>query len=70
MNILFVTSECAPFSKSGVLADVAFSLPPALQQAGDNVEIYRASVEKEDGLHVYVEGKVEGQSSYCVEIVF
>ena len=39
MNILFVTSECAPFSKSGGLADVAFSLPPALQQAGDNVEI-------------------------------
>ncbi|MBQ4608440.1 MAG: glycogen/starch synthase, partial [Clostridia bacterium] len=39
MNILFVTSECAPFSKSGGLADVAFSLPPALQQAGDNIEI-------------------------------
>ena len=39
-------------------------------KAGDHVEIYRASVEKEDGLHVYVEGKVDGQSSYCVEIVF
>lgn len=39
MNILFVTSECAPFSKSGGLADVAFSLPPALKQAGDNIEI-------------------------------
>lgn len=39
-------------------------------KAGDYVEIYRASVEKEDGLHVYVEGKVDGQSSYCVEIVF
>ena len=39
MNILFVTSECAPFSKSGGLADVAFSLPPALRQAGDNIEI-------------------------------
>ena len=39
MNILFVTSECAPFSKSGGLADVAFSLPPALHQAGDNIEI-------------------------------
>ena len=39
-------------------------------KAGDHVEIYRASVETEDGLHVYVEGKVDGQSSYCVEIVF
>ncbi len=37
MNILFVTSECAPFSKSGGLADVAFSLPPALQAAGNEV---------------------------------
>lgn len=39
-------------------------------KAGDYVEIYRAFVEKEDGLHVFVEGKVEGTSSYCVEIVF
>ena len=28
MKILFVSSECAPFSKSGGLADVAFSRPP------------------------------------------
>lgn len=39
-------------------------------KAGDHVEIYRTFVEKEDGLHVFVEGKVEGTSSYCVEIVF
>lgn len=39
-------------------------------KAGDHVEIYRAFVENEDGLHVFVEGKVEGTSSYCVEIVF
>ena len=39
MKILFVTSECAPFSKSGGLADVAFSLPPALKDAGNDVEI-------------------------------
>ena len=37
MKILFVTSECAPFSKSGGLADVAFSLPPALKKAGDEI---------------------------------
>ena len=39
MKILFVTSECAPFSKSGGLADVAFSLPPALLKAGNEVEM-------------------------------
>jgi len=40
MKILFVTSECAPYSKSGGLADVAFSLPPALVEAGHQVEIF------------------------------
>ena len=39
MKILFATSECAPFSKSGGLADVAFSLPPALQEAGHQLAI-------------------------------
>ena len=39
MKILFVTSECAPFSKSGGLADVAFSLPPALKKAGEEIAI-------------------------------
>ena len=39
MKILFVTSECAPFSKSGGLADVAFSLPPALRAAGEDVAV-------------------------------
>ena len=39
VRILFVTSECAPFSKSGGLADVAFSLPPALKHSGDEVAI-------------------------------
>jgi len=39
MKIWFVTSECAPFSKSGGLADVAYSLPPVLKRAGDEVEI-------------------------------
>ena len=39
MKILFVTSECAPFSKSGGLADVAFSLPPALKESGNEIAI-------------------------------
>lgn len=39
MKILFVTSECAPFSKSGGLADVAYSLPPALVAEGNEVAV-------------------------------
>ena len=39
MRIWYVSSECAPFSKSGGLADVAYSLPPVLKNIGDDVEI-------------------------------
>ena len=39
-------------------------------KAGDKVAIYRASVEREDGLHVYIEGKVESVSAFCVELIF
>ncbi len=37
---------------------------------GDKVNIYRVFEEREDGLHVFVEGKVEDVSSYIVEIIF
>ena len=39
MNILYVTSEAAPFCKIGGLADVAGSLPQALVQNGDKVSV-------------------------------
>lgn len=39
-------------------------------KAGDEVALYRSSVGDENGLRVYVEGKVDGQSSFCVEIIF
>ena len=62
MKILFVTSECAPFSKSGGLADVAYSLPPALKKAGNEVAIitplyqcvrerFGKTLKKREGLH-------------------
>lgn len=34
------------------------------------VSVYKAIVEAEDGRHVFVEGKVGEQSSFCVEMIF
>ena len=39
-------------------------------KAGDAVSMYRVIVEKEDGLHVFVEGRMAEVSAFCVEIVF
>jgi starch synthase len=39
MRILFPTSECAPFAKTGGLADVAGALPDALKRFGHEVHV-------------------------------
>ena len=72
MKILFVTSECAPFSKSGGLADVAYSLPPALLEAGNEIAVitpmYQCVKERfGDQLTRVMEMTVElgGKSRYC-----
>lgn len=36
----------------------------------DHVQMYRAVVDKEDGCHVFIEGKVNDNSAFCVEIIF
>lgn len=40
MKIVFVSSEVEPFAKTGGLADVAGSLPKALQKAGHDVFVF------------------------------
>ena len=39
MNILYITSEAAPFCKTGGLADVLGSLPPAVAAEGDHTAV-------------------------------
>ena len=46
MKILFATSECVPFVKTGGLADVVGALPKEILKAGEDVRVilplYRA----------------------------
>ncbi len=54
MKILFLTSEVAPFSRTGGLADVSKALPKALKSLGHEVRLitprYRSIRERRHGL--------------------
>ncbi len=39
MKILFVTSECYPFLKTGGLADVAYALPKEMNNLGEDTRV-------------------------------
>ena len=55
MKIAFVTTECVPYAKIGGLADVAGSLPKALEKLGCEVKVflpkYHSIDELKHGLH-------------------
>lgn len=72
MKVLFVTSECSPFVKTGGLGDVAGSLPQELIAQGVETRVilpkYRAIAEKYTSQmryidHIYV--KMGWRSQYC-----
>ena len=72
MRVLYVTSECVPFCKTGGLADVAGSLPQALAAGGDEVAVilplYQTVAEKyiEDLEFVkYIYVTLAWRSVYC-----
>ena len=51
-------------------AQLLSPLGRARKKQEDVVSIYKAIVENETGRHVFIEGKVEDRSAFCVEIVF
>jgi starch synthase len=61
MKIVFLSSEAAPYAKTGGLADVISALPRALAEAGHEVVVflplYRAVREKFPGLTLRLDGR-------------
>ena len=64
MRILFATSEVYPLIKTGGLADVSYSLPLALQNAGHDIKIvlpfYRSVKHKVTDVQCKFKGKING----------
>jgi len=69
MKILFVSSEIAPYAKSGGLADVAGALPDALRGLGDEVlSVMPAySVRNDSGLSFETIGEIDVPVAYRTE---
>jgi len=73
LNIVFIASEASPLAKTGGLADVAGSLPHALQHIGHNVTVimpfYRhhiaASGIKTTELNISIEMWADGIQRHC-----
>lgn len=73
LNIVFIASEASPLAKTGGLADVAGSLPHALQHIGHKVTVilpfYRRELEKNSittkPMHISIEMWADGVQRQC-----
>jgi len=68
MKVLYITTECKPFSKEGGIAMVAGELPPALKRKGIDIRVVTPAYdsvdpkrvgEKEKSIYVKFNGKTE-----------
>ena len=66
MKVLFVTSECHPFLKTGGLGDVSYSLPKALKKLND-VDI-RVIMPKYSAIPDYFKNSMQHQGNYIVSM--
>jgi starch synthase len=62
MHIVFASSECVPFAKTGGLADVVGALPPELVKLGHQVTVYLP-------LYAGVRRQIEGDLRYALRSV-
>jgi starch synthase len=62
MHIVFASSECVPFAKTGGLADVVGALPPELAKLGHEVTVYLP-------LYEGVKAHIKGEWKYAVRSI-
>ena len=62
MHIVFASSECVPFAKTGGLADVVGALGPELAKLGHEVTVYLP-------LYTRVRRQIEGELKYAVRSI-
>ena len=62
MHIVFASSECVPFAKTGGLADVVGALPPELAKLGHEVSVYLP-------LYEGVKAHIKGEWKYAVRSI-
>jgi len=62
MQIVFASSECVPFAKTGGLADVVGALAPEMAKLGHTVSVYLP-------LYARVRPHIKGELKYAVQSI-